>query len=116
MKQTAVKYYRQIRNALFLLSLATLSINNAVSQTFTPVLQLDPISTGSQELEGRRMIATMGDSVYVVYEHVYQILTDYYSEIYLKKSTDSGASFSAPVLVVTWGGVFQYGPSICVDN
>ncbi len=116
MEQVSQNSSNRLLKFLIFFILIINSYSKIQSQTFSPPLNLDPISSGEQQLQGRKMIATLADSVYVVYEHVYQNGGNYYSEIYLKKSSDRGVTFSAPVTIVNITGAFQYGPSVCVDN
>ena len=90
---------------------------NSIAQTFTAGYPIAPIANGKQNLWGNNMVATLGDSVYVVWSYEYDNAGTDVVEIYFAKSEDRGNTFNTPVKISnssdTLGWVM---PSIAVNN
>jgi hypothetical protein len=103
----------QTRNGAFviLVALCILFCQPVFAQDFTANVVVNDITAGDQNTDGARLIAALGDSVYVVWAD------EDSSTFYFSKSTDGGATFLSAVHVSSIPDtVSQLFPSMVVDN
>jgi len=83
----------------------------AFAQGFTPNVRVNDVTADFQAPEGDRAIATLGDTVYVVWSDSRAVDDD----IYFAKSTNGGTSFGASVSVSSVDTIAEEFASITVD-
>jgi hypothetical protein len=94
--------------------LFVLFCQNGFARGFTPNVQVNDVVTGEQSTDGKQLIATLGDSVYVVWGDMRAQDT---TDVYFAKSTDGGETFGSSVKVSSIPDtVQQIWPSLEVDD
>jgi len=91
--------------------LSILLCQTAFAQGFTPNVRVNDVTSDFQAPEGGRAVATLGDTVYVVWSDA----RAYNDDIYFARSTDGGLTFGTSVSVSSVDTLAEEIPSITVD-
>ena len=96
---------------VILVALVSLFCQSVFAQDFTPNVIVNDTTAGDQNTDGARLIAALGDSVYVIWAD------EVSGKFYFSKSTNGGATFLPAVNVSSIPDtVLQLFPSMAVDN